>query len=84
MSSPEGDRRANAVIPQGGDTVFLRGETKRTAMYLERTYTKDRVKYGTCSWKVYEMFDDELIEREVQQDFLLSELTMFIIPPRKR
>ncbi len=76
------DARAKAIIPQGGDTVFLRGETKRMAMYLERTYTKDRVKYGTCSWKVYEMFDDELIEQEKQQEFLLSELTLFIEPPR--
>jgi hypothetical protein len=83
MKSPDGGARANLIKPQGGDTVFLRGDEKRIAMYLERTYIKDRVEYGTCSWTVYEMFDDELIGKEQEKDFLLSELTLFIDKPRK-
>lgn len=84
MSTPDGGRRANAVKPQGGDRVFLRNDAKRTAMYLERTYIKDSVEYATCSWTVYEMLDDELTGQELQQDFPLSELTLFIDAPRKK
>lgn len=83
LKSPDGGARANAIKPQGGDRVFLRSDEKRTAMYLERTFTKDKVEYATCSWTVYEMFDDELIGQEKQQEFLLSELTLFIDKPRK-
>lgn len=84
MSTPDGGRRANAVKPQGGDRVFLRNDEKRTAMYLERTYIKDNVEYGTCSWTVYEMLDDELTGQDLQQDFPVSELTLFIDKPRKK
>ncbi len=80
---PDGGARANAIKPQGGDRVFLRNDAKRIAMYLERTYIKDKLEYGTCSWTVYEIFDDELIGKEMQQDFLVSELTLFIDAPRK-
>lgn len=83
MKIPDGGRRANAVKPQGGDTVFLKGDEKRTAMYLDRTYKKGATEYGTCTWTVYEMFDDELIGRELEKEFLLSELTLFIDAPRK-
>lgn len=84
MSTPNGGRRANAVKPQGGDRVFLRNDAKRTAMYLERTYMQDNVEYATCSWTVYEMLDDELTGQELQQDFPLSDLTLFIDAPRKK
>lgn len=84
MSTPDAGRRANAVKPQGGDTVFLRDDPKRVAMYLERTYREGTTEYGTCSWTEYEMFDDELIGTEKQKDFLVSELTLFIDAPRKK
>jgi hypothetical protein len=84
MKIPDGGRRANAVKPQGGDTVFLRGDEKRTAMYLERTYVKNQIEYGTCTWTEYEMFEDELIGTEMKKEFLVSDLTLFIDPPRKK
>lgn len=84
MKIPDGGRRANAVKPQGGDTVFLKGDEKRIAMHLDRTYKKGTTEYGTCTWTVYELFDDELIGKEMEKEFLLSDLTLFIDPPRKR
>jgi len=84
MTSPDGGRRANAVKPQGGDTVFLKGDEKRIAMYLERTYKKGTTEYGTCTWTVYELIDDELIGNTQEKDFLLTELTLFIDAPRKK
>lgn len=83
MSTLHGDKRNNAVKPQGGDNVYHRDDEKRTSMYLERTYMKDRVAYGTCSWKIYEMFDDELMETEMQKDFLMSELVLIVYTPRQ-
>lgn len=83
MKIPDGGRRANAVKPQGGDTVFLKNDTKRTAMYLERTYRKGTTEYGTCSWTVYELVDEELVGTAMEKDFLVSELTVFIDAPRK-
>lgn len=82
MSTLHGDKSTSAVKPQGGDNVYHCDDVKRTAMYLERTYVKDRVTYGTCSWTVYEMFDDELMGTEMQKDFLLSELKLIVYSPR--
>lgn len=83
MSTPDAGRRANAVKPQATDTVYLRGDAKCTAMYLDRTFKKGTTEYGVCIWTVYEMFDDELIGTENEKEFLLSELTLFTEPPRK-
>lgn len=83
MTSPDGGQRANAIKPQVGDTVYLRGDLKCTPMYLERTYKKGTTEYGLCTWTVYELFDDELIGKEMEQEFLLSQLTLFTDAPRK-
>lgn len=83
MKSPDGGRRANAIKPQVGDTVYLRGDLLCTAMYLDRTYKKGTTEYGFCTWTVYEMFDDELIGKDNQKEYLLSDLTLFTDAPRK-
>ena len=68
-------------IPQAGETVYLRGDSRCIAMYLDRVYIKDKLEYAQCSWTEYEMFDDELISKDREKDFLLSELTLY--PPVK-
>lgn len=83
LKSPDGGRRANAIKPQVGDTVYLRGDPKVTGMYLDRTYKKGTTEYGFCTWTAYELVDDELIGKENEKEFLLSELTLFTDKPRK-
>jgi hypothetical protein len=68
-----------ARIPQAGETVYLRGDTKCVAMYLDRVYIKDKTEYAQCSWTEYEMFNDELLQHSREKVFLLSELTVY--PP---
>jgi hypothetical protein len=46
-------------------------------MYLEGVYTRDNVEYGFCVWTTYDMFDDELIEKDHEKQFLLSELSVY-------
>lgn len=67
-------------IPQAGETVYVKGDLRCVAMYLNRVITKDKVEYGHCTWTAYEMFDDELISKDNEKDFLLSELTVY--PPK--
>lgn len=64
-------------IPQAGETVYLKGDSKSTAMYLERVYTKDKTDYGLCSWSEFELFDDELLKHAHEKEFLLSDLTVY-------
>lgn len=64
-------------IPQAGETVYLRGDSKCVAMYLDRVFIKDKLEYGQCTWTAYEMFDDELMSHSHEKDFLLSELTVY-------
>lgn len=68
-------------IPQVGETVYLKGDLKCTRMYLDRVYPKDRIDYGFCIWTSYEMFDDELLSKNHEKEFLLSDLTIY--PPTK-
>jgi hypothetical protein len=66
-------------IPQAGETVYLRGDSRCVAMYLDRVYTKEKVEYAHCIWTEYEMFDDELLSHPREKAFLLSALTVY--PP---
>jgi hypothetical protein len=70
-----------ARIPQAGETVYLKGDARCIAMYLERVYTKDKIQHAQCTWTEYEMFDDELISTPKEKVFLLNELTVY--PPAK-
>lgn len=65
--------------PQAGETVYLRGDPRCTAMYLDRIYKKDNVEQGYCYWTAYELHNDELLSHAREKEFLLEELT--IIPP---
>lgn len=65
--------------PLVGETVYLRGDFKCTAMYLDRIYKKANEEYGFCYWTAYELFDDELSSQVVEREFLMGDLT--IIPP---
>lgn len=64
-------------IPQVGETVYLKADTKCTAMYLERVYEKDKTAYGFCTWTTYELIDDELMSQDHEKEYLLSELTVY-------
>lgn len=66
-------------IPQAGETVYLKGDTRCVAMYLERVIIKNKAEYGHCTWTAYEMFDDELLSKAHEKEFLLSDLTVY--PP---
>lgn len=66
-------------IPQAGETVYLRSNPRCVPMYLDRVYTKNKTEYANCTWTSYEMFDDELLSHAHEQEFLLSELTVY--PP---
>jgi hypothetical protein len=64
-------------IPQAGETVYRKDDTQCVSMYLEGVYTRDNVEYGFCVWTTYDMFDDELIEKDHEKQFLLSELSVY-------
>ncbi|MFM2017897.1 MAG: hypothetical protein RL007_1553 [Bacteroidota bacterium] len=64
-------------IPQAGETVYRRGDSQCTSMYLERVVTRDNIQYAWCVWTDYELFDDELISQDREKEFLLSELTVY-------
>jgi hypothetical protein len=66
--------------PQAGETVYLKGDVRCTPMYLDRIYKRDNVEYGFCFWTAYELFDEELISKEKEQEFLLEELTVYATP----
>jgi hypothetical protein len=64
--------------PLVGETVYLRGDSRCTAMYLDKAYKKDNVEYGFCIWTAYELFDDELSSQVIEKEFLLEELTIIV------
>jgi len=64
--------------PWVGETVYLRGDSKCTAMYLDKIHKRDNVEYGFCIWTVYELFDDELSSQVIEKEFLLAELTIIV------
>jgi hypothetical protein len=65
--------------PQVGETVYVKTDSRCISMYLERVYKKGTVEYGVCTWSTYEMFNDELIGKEHEEEFVLSRLTIY--PP---
>jgi hypothetical protein len=64
-------------IPQAGETVYRKGDSKCIAMYLETVYTRNKSEYGLCTWTSHELFDDELLSHEHEKEFLLSDLTVY-------
>jgi hypothetical protein len=66
-------------IPQVGETVYQKGDTKCVRMYLERVYKKGKREYGLCTWTSYEMFDDELVGQSREKEFPFGNLTIY--PP---
>jgi hypothetical protein len=66
-------------IPQAGETVYLKGDSRCVAMYLDRVYPINRIDYGFCTWTSYELFNDELMSQNNEKEFLLSDLTIY--PP---
>lgn len=64
-------------IPQAGETVYQKGDSRCVAMYLDRVYKKGKSEYGFCTWTSYEMFDEELFSKEHEREFLLSDLTVY-------
>lgn len=65
--------------PQVGETVYLKEDSRCISMYLERVFKKNTVEYGVCTWTAYEMFDDALLSKEHEEEFVLSRLTIY--PP---
>ena len=61
------------------DTVYLRGDPKSPAMYLDRIYIRNNREYGHCVWSTTKIVNDELVHATHDGDFLLKNLT--IIPP---
>lgn len=64
-------------IPQAGETVYVKGDKRCIAMYLERVYTKDKTDYAFCTWTAYEFVDEELFSHNHEKEFLLSDLTVY-------
>ena len=64
-------------IPQAGETVYVKGDVRSVAMYLDRVIVINKVEYGHCSWTSYEMFNDELFSKDNQKEFPLSTLTIY-------
>jgi hypothetical protein len=64
-------------IPQVGETVYLKTDSRCTPMYLDRVYQKEKVEYGFCVWTAYELVDDDLLSYDHQKEFPLEELTVY-------
>lgn len=64
-------------IPQAGETVYLKGDKKCVAMYLERVYRKGKREVAFCTWTEYEMFNDELFSHAREKEIYLEKLTVF-------
>ena len=77
-NNPAHIQKAKDRKPIAGDTVYLRGDAKCVAMYLEKVIRRGIVEYGFCLWSSYHMQDGELVTEDNEKEFLLEELTIVI------